>query len=51
MSTKTKWEIDSSHSEIAFEVKHLMMINVKGVFTEFNSSIYTTGERFNNRRN
>jgi polyisoprenoid-binding protein YceI len=43
MATKTKWEIDSSHSEIAFKVKHLMMINVKGVFKEFNSSIYTTG--------
>ncbi len=44
MATKTKWEIDSSHSEIGFKVKHLMMINVKGVFTEFNSSIYTTGD-------
>ncbi len=44
MATKTKWEIDSSHSEIAFKVKHLMMINVKGLFTEFNSSIYTTGD-------
>ncbi len=44
MAAKTKWEIDSSHSEIAFKVKHLMMINVKGVFTEFNSSIYTTGD-------
>jgi polyisoprenoid-binding protein YceI len=46
MATKTKWEIDGSHSEIAFKVKHLMMINVKGMFTEFNSSIYTTGDDF-----
>jgi polyisoprenoid-binding protein YceI len=44
MATKTKWEIDSSHSEIAFKVKHLMIMNVKGEFTEFNSSIYTTGD-------
>lgn len=44
MASKTKWEIDSSHSEIAFKVKHLMMINVKGVFTEYNSSIYTIGD-------
>jgi polyisoprenoid-binding protein YceI len=43
---KTKWSIDPSHSEIAFKVKHLMITNVKGVFTEFDASIYTTGEDF-----
>ena len=43
MATKTKWQIDSIHSEIAFKVKHLMIVNVKGVFTEYSSSIYTTG--------
>ena len=46
MATKTKWEIDPVHSEIAFKVKHLMIINVKGVFTEYNASIYTTDEDF-----
>lgn len=46
MATKTKWVIDPSHSEISFKVKHLMMINVKGVFTEYNASIYTTGDDF-----
>jgi polyisoprenoid-binding protein YceI len=46
MATKTKWEIDQVHSEIAFKVKHLMIVNVKGVFTEYNASIYTTGEDF-----
>ncbi|HSN09238.1 MAG TPA: YceI family protein [Hanamia sp.] len=44
MEKKTKWLIDNSHSEITFKVKHLMIINVKGVFTEYNSSIYTTGD-------
>jgi polyisoprenoid-binding protein YceI len=44
--TKTKWGIDPTHSEIAFKVKHLMITNVKGVFKEFNASIYTTGEDF-----
>ena len=44
--TKTKWVIDPSHSEIAFKVKLLMITNVKGVFTEFEASIYTTGEDF-----
>ena len=46
MATKTKWVIDPSHSEIAFKVKHLMITNVKGIFTEYNASIYTTGEDF-----
>lgn len=43
---KVKWIIDPSHSEIAFKVKHLMITNVKGVFREFDASIYTTGEDF-----
>lgn len=46
MATKTKWVIDPSHSEIAFKVRHLMIVNVKGIFTEYNASIYTTGEDF-----
>jgi polyisoprenoid-binding protein YceI len=43
---KTKWGIDPAHSEIAFKVKHLMITNVKGVFKEFEGSIYTTGDDF-----
>ena len=45
-SVKTKWGIDPAHSEIAFKVKHLMITNVKGVFTKFDASIYTTAEDF-----
>ena len=46
MATKTKWVIDPAHSEIAFKVKHLMIVNVKGVFTEYNASIYSVGDDF-----
>jgi polyisoprenoid-binding protein YceI len=46
MATKTKWVIDPAHSEISFKVKHMMMINVKGVFTKYDASIYTTGDDF-----
>ena len=46
MENKTKWVIDPVHSEIAFKVKHLMITNVKGVFKEFEASIYTTGDDF-----
>ena len=43
---KTKWGIDPAHSEIAFKVKHLMITNIKGVFKEYDASIYTTEEDF-----
>ncbi|MDQ6763657.1 MAG: YceI family protein [Bacteroidota bacterium] len=43
---KTKWIIDPLHSEIGFKIKHLMITNVKGVFEEFEASIYTTGDDF-----
>ncbi len=46
MSTKTKWVIDAAHSEVGFKVKHLMITNIKGTFTEYDASIYTTGSDF-----
>jgi polyisoprenoid-binding protein YceI len=45
-TTKTKWAIDPAHSEIAFKVKHLMITNVKGLFKEFDASVYTSGGNF-----
>ncbi|WMI70155.1 YceI family protein [Mangrovimonas sp. YM274] len=35
----TTWVIDPTHSEIGFKVKHLMISNVKGSFTEFEASV------------
>lgn len=43
---KIKWVIDPTHSEVGFKIKHLMITNVKGVFKEFEASIYTTGDDF-----
>lgn len=43
---KVKWGIDPAHSEIAFKIKHLMITDVKGVFQQYDASIYTTGEDF-----
>ena len=43
---KIKWSIDKAHSEIGFKVKYLMIANVRGVFKEFEASIYTTGSDF-----
>ena len=46
MATKTKWVIDPAHSTVGFKVKHLMITNIKGYFTEYDASIYTTEEDF-----
>ena len=46
MANKTKWIIDPIHSEIGFRVRHLMITNIKGVFKEYEASIYTTGDDF-----
>lgn len=43
---KIKWSIDKAHSEIGFKVKYLVIANVRGVFREFDASIYTTGPDF-----
>lgn len=46
MLTKTKWVIDSAQSAIDFEVKHLIISNVKGEFKMFNACVYTAGNDF-----
>ena len=48
MSAKTTWVFDPTHSEIAFKVKHLMISNVKGLFSEFNGQVTTDGNDFSN---
>ena len=46
VTTKTKWSIDQDHSEIGFNVKHLMIAHVKGAFKKFDASIYTVAKDF-----
>jgi len=42
----TKWILDPSHSEVEFKVKHMMISNVSGKFTKFDSTVETEGEDF-----
>jgi polyisoprenoid-binding protein YceI len=44
---KTKWNIDTTHSEIGFKVKHMMISTVRGHFEDFNATIETEDENFN----
>lgn len=34
-----KWNLDPSHTEIGFRIKHMMFTNVKGKFNEYNADI------------
>lgn len=45
MSTK-KWIIDTTHSEIAFKVKHLVISSVTGYFRKFEGSADTGADDF-----
>lgn len=45
---KQKWVSDSAHSELSFRVKHLMITNIKGEFTQFEATILADKNDFNN---
>lgn len=42
------WNIDSTHSEIGFKVKHLMISTVRGLFSSFEGFISAEDESFDN---
>ena len=44
----TKWNLDPTHSEITFKVRHMMISNVKGEFTNFNVDLESEEEDFKN---
>ncbi len=39
----SKWEIDPTHSVVAFSVKHMMVSNVRGEFTKYAGTLEGTG--------
>lgn len=49
--TTTKWNIDPTHSEVTFKVKHLMISTVTGKFNVFEGQVESEGEEFKNVRN
>lgn len=40
----TQWNLDPSHSEIGFKVRHMMISNVSGLFTKFAATLETEGD-------
>lgn len=45
-SNKIVWNLDSTHSEIGFKVKHMMISNVSGYFEKFSLKVETEGLDF-----
>ena len=43
-----KWNLDPTHSELQFKVKHLMITNVTGSFTDFSVDAESEDEKFSN---
>lgn len=40
------WTLDKAHSEITFKVRHMMISNVRGAFKNFDVTLETEGEDF-----
>ncbi len=41
------WNIDPTHSEVQFKVKHLVISTVTGSFKSFNATVTSSGDDFN----
>ena len=48
MNNNTKWSIDNAHSDVAFKVRHMMISTVTGHFEEFDATVKTDGDSFEN---
>jgi len=44
----TKWNLDPTHSEITFKVRHMMISNVKGEFKTFTAELEAEDDTFKN---
>ena len=42
----TKWILDPTHSELGFKIKHLMISNVSGTFSDLEAEVQTKDEDF-----
>ncbi len=46
MTNETEWSIDPAHSHISFNVRHLMISQIRGCFESYDANIYTTNKDF-----
>lgn len=43
---QTKWQIDTTHSEVQFKVKHMMISTVTGYISQFDATVETQDDDF-----
>jgi polyisoprenoid-binding protein YceI len=48
VQTQTKWGIDTTHTEVLFKVKHLVIATVTGSFKKFNGEVISESDDFDN---
>jgi len=48
VDVQTKWGIDTTHTEVQFKVKHLVISTVTGTFKKFSGDVVAEGDDFNN---
>jgi len=46
----TKWNLDPSHSEVQFKVKHMVISTVTGNFDDFNASVESNSNDFSDAK-
>lgn len=46
--SKVTWNMDPTHSELGFKVKHMMVTNLSGKFTDFSVQASSDDEHFSN---
>ncbi|WP_334126028.1 YceI family protein [Empedobacter brevis] len=46
----TKWNLDSSHSEVQFKVKHMVISTVTGNFDNFSADVESNSDDFSNAK-
>ena len=46
----TKWGIDTTHTEVQFKVKHLVISTITGTFKKFSGSLESESDDFDGFR-
>ena len=49
-TSTNQWLIDTTHSEVQFKVKHLLISTVTGQFLKFDGTLESQGENFDNAK-
>ncbi len=49
-AAQTNWSFDKSHSKIGFSVTHLVITDVEGQFKDFDATIISTADNFENTK-